>query len=149
MNYQRQQRSSGRDPDCPLPRILGAELRARSCSRVCIAAAHTLITRTNLIACGQRFEVLSFGFSVSAWSSFHISIHGFDLIFDIFFENNILFSNVSCFLPYQVFEESRDLPGEHGQVQEAGGDLVVVLRQVTVPQVLQELYVLLLVVHVG
>lgn len=54
-----------------------------------------------------------------------------------------------CFIPYQIFEESRHLPGEHGQVQEASGDLVVVLRQVTVPQVLQQLYVLLLTVHVG
>lgn len=56
---------------------------------------------------------------------------------------------IAVFLTYQILEESRDLSGEHGQVQEAGGDLVVVLRQVTVPQVFQQLYVLLLTVRVG
>lgn len=55
----------------------------------------------------------------------------------------------SFFFFYQIFEKSRDLPGEHSQVQEASGDLVVVLGQVTVPQVLQHLDVLLLVVHVS
>lgn len=52
-------------------------------------------------------------------------------------------------LPHQVFEEGRDLPGEHSQVEEAGGDFMVVLGQVAIPQVLQHLNVLLLAVHVG
>ncbi len=37
---------------------------------------------------------------------------------------------------HQVFEECSDLPREHSQVQEACGDLVIILRQVTVPQIL-------------
>ena len=51
--------------------------------------------------------------------------------------------------PHQIFEEGRDLPGEHSQVEEAGGDLMVVLGQVAIPQVLHHLNVLLLAVHVG
>lgn len=51
--------------------------------------------------------------------------------------------------PHQIFEQSRDLPGEHSQVQEARGDLVVVLGQVAVPQVLQHLDILLLVFDVS
>lgn len=51
--------------------------------------------------------------------------------------------------PHQIFEEGRDLSGEHSQVEEPCGDLVVVLGQVAVPQVLQHLNILLLVVHMG
>ncbi len=53
------------------------------------------------------------------------------------------------FFPHQIFEEGRDLSGEHSQVEEACGDFVVVLGQVAIPQVLQHLNILLLVVHVG
>lgn len=60
------------------------------------------------------------------------------------------FSTVSISLvPHQIFKESCDLSGEHGQVEEAGGDLIVVLGQVAVPQVLQNLNVLFFVFHVG
>lgn len=51
--------------------------------------------------------------------------------------------------PHQIFEEGCDLSGEHSQVEEACGDFVVVLGQVAVPQVLQHLDILLLVVHMG
>lgn len=51
--------------------------------------------------------------------------------------------------PHQIFEEGRDLSGEHSQVEEPCGDLVVVLGKVAVPQVLQYLNILLLVVYMG
>lgn len=50
---------------------------------------------------------------------------------------------------HQIFEEGRDLSGEHSQVKEASGDFVVVLGQVAIPQVLQHLNVLLFAVHMG
>lgn len=50
-------------------------------------------------------------------------------------------------LAHQVFKERRDLSCEDSQVQEAGGDLIIVLSQVTVPQILQNLYVLILILH--
>lgn len=50
---------------------------------------------------------------------------------------------------HQVLEERGDLAGEDGQVEEAGGELVVVLGEVVVAEVLQGLAVLLLVIHVG
>lgn len=49
---------------------------------------------------------------------------------------------------HQCFEEHRDLPCEHSQVQEPCGDLVIVLREMTVSQVLQNLNVLLVTLHV-
>lgn len=52
-----------------------------------------------------------------------------------------------CF-SHQVLEECGHLTGEDGQVEEAGGHLIVVLGQVAVPQVLQDLNVLLLALHV-
>lgn len=55
---------------------------------------------------------------------------------------------LKCF-PHQIFEECRDLSGEHSQVEEPSGDFIVVLGQVAVPQVLQNLDVLLLVFHMG
>lgn len=51
--------------------------------------------------------------------------------------------------PHQIFKESRDLSGEHSQVEEACGHLIVVLGQVAVPQVLQNLDVLFFVFHMG
>lgn len=50
---------------------------------------------------------------------------------------------------YQVFKESRDLSGEHCQVEEACGHLIVILGQVTIPQILQHLDVVLLVFDVS
>lgn len=50
---------------------------------------------------------------------------------------------------HQVLEERGDLAGEDGQVEEAGGELVVVLGEVVVAEILQGLAVLLLVIHVG
>lgn len=52
-----------------------------------------------------------------------------------------------CFFAHQILEEGRDLSGEHSQVEEACGDFIVVLGQVTISQVLQDLNVLLLVFH--
>lgn len=51
--------------------------------------------------------------------------------------------------PHQIFEEGCDLSGKHSQVKKASGDFVVVLGQVAIPQVLQDLNVLLLAVHMG
>lgn len=42
----------------------------------------------------------------------------------------------SSSLSHQIFEEGRDLSGEHSQVKEASGDFIVVLGQVAIPQVL-------------
>lgn len=50
---------------------------------------------------------------------------------------------------HQIFEEGRDLSGEHSQVKEASWDFVVVLGQVAIPQVLQHLNILLFAVHMG
>lgn len=58
------------------------------------------------------------------------------------------FSMLKFRTAHQVFEECRDLSCEDSQVQEACGDLIVVLSQVTVSQVLQNLYVLILILHV-
>lgn len=59
------------------------------------------------------------------------------------------FLHTLLLFPHQIFEEGRDLSSEHSQVEEACGDFVVVLGQVAIPQVLQYLNILLLVVHVG
>lgn len=132
----------------------GTELRACSCSRVCTAAAHTLITHKNLISCGQRSEVCSF----FLFFKFLIPRNGPASVFSLVliphfrphpFRFLTFLKSFLFFFSYQIFEESRDLPGEHSQVQEASGDLVVILGQVTVPQVLQHLDVLLLVIHVS
>lgn len=50
---------------------------------------------------------------------------------------------------HQVLEERGDLAGEDGQVEEAGGELVVVLGEVVVAKVLQGFTVLLLIFHMG
>lgn len=49
----------------------------------------------------------------------------------------------------QVLEEGSHLSGEYSQVQEASGQLVAVLRQVTIPQGLHGLSVMLLSLHVA
>lgn len=51
--------------------------------------------------------------------------------------------------PHQVLEECSHLPREHSQVQEARGQLVAVLGQVTIAQGLHCLSVLLLVLHMA
>jgi hypothetical protein len=51
--------------------------------------------------------------------------------------------------PHQVLEEGSHLSGEYSQVQEASGQLVAVLRQVTIPQGLHGLSVMLLSLHVA
>lgn len=50
---------------------------------------------------------------------------------------------------YQVLEECSDLTGEDGQVEEAGGELMVVLGEVVVAKALQGLTVLFLILHMG
>lgn len=55
--------------------------------------------------------------------------------------------SICSFFPHQVFEECCDLSGKHSQVEEACGDFIVVLGQVTIPQVLQQLNIMLLVFH--
>lgn len=42
-------------------------------------------------------------------------------------------SPLPSLFPHQIFKECRDLSGEHGQIEEAGGDLIIVLGQVAVP----------------
>lgn len=51
--------------------------------------------------------------------------------------------------PHQVLEECSHFAGEHGQVQEAGGQLMTVLGQVAIAQGLHGLSVLLLVLHMA
>lgn len=58
-------------------------------------------------------------------------------------------SPLSSLFAHQIFKECRDLSGEHGQIEEASGDLIIVLGQVAVPQVLQNLDVLFFVFHMG
>lgn len=59
------------------------------------------------------------------------------------------FQPFNLLFPHQIFKERCDLSGEHGQIEEAGGDLVIILGQVAVPQVLQNLDILFFVFHMG
>lgn len=52
-------------------------------------------------------------------------------------------------LSYQVFEECCDLPGKHSQVEEPWEDLIIVLIHVAITQILQNLNILLFVLHIG
>lgn len=58
-----------------------------------------------------------------------------------------LLLSICSFFPHQIFEEGRDLSGKYSQVEEACGDFIVVLGQVAIPQVLQQLNIMLLVFH--
>ena len=51
--------------------------------------------------------------------------------------------------PHQVFEKRRQLPGENGELYEGGADVGVLPAHAVVPELLNGLDVLLLVVHVG